>query len=157
MGRPRCVRATCDLRLEPPAQSNLHGAANAGCLRHMLRALLGSDRKNKKDGPRSKFRQETPSCSGAGARRTRIEVAYLTGSELEQSKGVERVGQIFRALLAILGRAFTICFCEVDILEGVFERSASDFMEAVLFRRIGLIHERGANPFGRNDRARRTA
>ena len=66
MGRPRCVRATCDLRLRTansikPAESEI-------------------------------LWRETPSCSmdGAGARRTRTEVAYLTGSESEQSKGAPR-------------------------------------------------------------------
>ena len=55
MGRPRCVRATCDLKLRTASSIKTCMARLTPGFRHMLRALLGSDRKNKKDGPRRKL------------------------------------------------------------------------------------------------------
>ena len=94
MGRPRCVRATCDLRT-PNRQLNqtLHGASNAGFIVSVFVICYvpywALTEKQKGRSESEILRRETPSCSmgGAGARRTRIEVAYLTGSESEQSKG----------------------------------------------------------------------
>ena len=85
------MRATCDLKLRTANSIKPDGAANAGFF-VICYVLLGSDGKTKRRSESEILWRETPSCSmdGAGARRTWTEVAYLTGSESEQSKGAPR-------------------------------------------------------------------